>query len=76
LLSAAWTSLPGLQMQDDDSGTRKILTVPGKHMKFVVTNGLGKFDTPNPYGDPHKAKNYEINGPGSYILQGGELRKL
>lgn len=72
---AAWTSLPGVPMENDD-GTRKILSVPGNRMKFVVTNGLGKFDTPNPYGDPHKPKNYEINEPGCYILEAGNLRRL
>ncbi|KAG7673055.1 hypothetical protein KSW81_000283 [Nannochloris sp. 'desiccata'] len=70
-----WTSLPGVPMENDD-GTRKILSVPGNRMKFVVTNGLGKFDTPNPYGDPHKPKNYEINEPGCYILEAGNLRRL
>jgi hypothetical protein len=60
---------------EDDHGTRKI-SVPGNRMKFVLTNGLGKFDTPNPYGDPHQPKNYEINGPGSYKLEAGKLTRL
>jgi len=72
---AAWTALPGVKMEDE-GGTRKILSVPGTRMNFVVTNGLGKFDTPNPYGDPHRPKNYEINEPGCYILEAGNLCRL
>jgi hypothetical protein len=60
---------------NNEGGTLKI-SLPGNRMKFVVSNGSGKFDTPNPYGDPQKPKNYEINGPGNYILEGGNLTKL
>ena len=68
-------------MENDGAGSnstnsRKKISVPGRHMKFVVTNGLGKFDTPNPYGDPNQPKNYEINEPGEYLLEAGNLTKL
>lgn len=55
---------------------KRILAVPGQHMKFVVTNGMGKFDTPNPYGEPDRPKNYQIDGPGTYLLEGGHITRL
>lgn len=55
---------------------RKLLSVPGKKIRFVVNNGLGKFDTPNPYGEPGRPQNYEAAGPGTYLLQGGRVVKL
>ena len=55
---------------------RKVLSVPGQRMKFVLTNGLGKFDTPNPYGEPGRPQNYEVDAPGTYLLQGGHVVKL
>ena len=73
-----WTSLPGLQMNrgTGDQAGWKTLQVPGNAMKFVLTNGKGQFDTPNPYGEPNKPRNYEIHEPGSYLLQSGQLSKL
>ena len=78
LFFVAWTSLPGLKMESGhgrDRG-RKILSVPGKRMKFVTTNGMGKFDTPNPYGEPEKPKNYAIEDSGTYLLEGGKVTRL
>ena len=48
----------------------------GAELQFVMTNGEGKFDTPNPYGEASKPRNYAIREPGTWLLKDGSLRKL
>lgn len=48
----------------------------GNRLEFVLTNGSGKFDSPNPYGEPGHPKNYVIEAPGVWELEGGKLRRL
>jgi hypothetical protein len=75
----AWTQLPGLKLETGDGrfAGKKIVTLPNcGNVEFVLTNGLGKFDTPNPYGEPEKPKNYVITLPGVYELRDGQLHRL
>ena len=62
-----------VQQELGEHSSKKMVSVAGSNMRFVLTNGAGKFDTPNPYGDPHKPKNYSIDAPGMYLLEGGEV---
>ena len=41
-----------------------------------MTNGEGQFDSPNPYGESSKPKNYTVTGPGRWLLKNGSLRQL
>ena len=61
--------------EDEHVGT-KVLQVRGDRMEFVLNNGAGKWDVPNPYGTDQACKNYIVDGPGHYRLQSGKLIKL
>ena len=75
--SAAWTNLPGVEMQSGShnlSGS-KVLQVRGNQIEFVLNDGAGQWDTPDPYGSSQN-KNYQVDAPGKYRLQGGKLERL
>lgn len=71
-MNAAWTQLPGERMDTDANGT-KVFKIQGNRMEFVLTNGSGKFDTPNPYGEPGRPRNYVIDHSGTWELINGNL---
>ena len=70
---AAWTQVPGKPFQDGtgEFAGSKVVTVEGNNVEFVVTNGEGGWDTPNPAAGP----NYRIDGPGVYLLKSGSISK-
>jgi negative regulator of replication initiation len=72
-----WTQAPGVRMQDGQGALagKKVLSLDGNRIEFVVNNGSGDWDTPNPYGSS-TIKNYVIDSPGVYVLKAGQLRKL
>jgi len=74
---AAWTNLPGVEMQfgSEDLARCKVLQVRGHSIEFVLNDGAGQWDTPDPYGSSQN-KNYTVDSPGKYRLQGGRLNKL
>ena len=53
----------------------KVLQVRANCIEFVLNDGAGQWDTPDPYGS-NQNKNYTIDSPGEYRLQGGKLNKL
>lgn len=72
-----WTNLPGVEMQSGShnlSGS-KVLQVRGNQIEFVLNDGAGQWDTPDPYGSSQN-KNYQVDAPGKYRLQGGKLERL
>ena len=74
---AAWTDLPGVEMQpgkDKDVGY-KVVQVRGNQLEFVLNDGAGQWDTPDPYGSS-QTKNYTISTPGTYKLEAGEISKV
>lgn len=75
---AAWTQLPGDRLASGDGEHRgkKVATIPCRRLEFVMTNGVGKFDTPNPYGETDKPKNYVIDMPGMYELKSGKVHRV
>lgn len=77
LCVAAWTELPGVEMQSgsDDLAGAKVMQVRGHRLEFVLNDGAGQWDTPDPYGSSQN-KNYTISAPGRYRLQAGSLDKL
>jgi hypothetical protein len=48
----------------------------GSRLEFVLTNGEGKFDTPNPYGEAALPPNYVIPEPGTWRLKSGRLERV
>ncbi len=64
-------------MQDGQGALagKKVLRVDGNRVEFVVNDGSGDWDTPNPYGNSD-VKNYRVDSPGVYVLKSGQLRKL
>lgn len=78
LLSAAWSGLPGVRMTDgqDEFADSKVLQVRGTRLEFVLTNGDGQWDSPNPYNTDGINKNYVIDAPGRYTLNSGVLTKV
>lgn len=73
----AWTDLPGVQMQSgsDDLAGYKVMQVRGNKIEFVLNDGSGQWDTPDPYG-AGQSKNYRIDTPGTYRLKDGRVSKL
>ena len=71
---AAWTELPGVQMESGSGNLagHKVMQVRGTRLEFVLNDGSGQWDTPDPYG-AGQAKNYHINTPGTYKLKDGKL---
>lgn len=78
LFPAAWSGLPGVCMEDGQGkfANWKVLQVRGTRLEFVLTNGDGQWDTPDPYGTNQANRNYVINAPGSYRLLSGKLSKV
>ena len=78
LFPAAWSGLPGVCMEDgqDEFANWKVLQVRGTRLEFVLTNGDGQWDTPDPYGTNQANRNYVIDAPGSYRLLSGKLGKV
>ena len=75
--SAAWTELPGVEMQPgkEDFAGCKVLQVRGNQLEFVLNDGAGQWDTPDPYGSS-QTKNYMISTPGKYMLEAGAVSPL
>ncbi|KAL3141829.1 hypothetical protein ABBQ32_004501 [Trebouxia sp. C0010 RCD-2024] len=75
--SQTWTELPGVEMQPgkEDFAGCKVLQVRGNELEFVLNDGAGQWDTPDPYGSS-QTKNYIINTPGKYRLEAGEISQL
>lgn len=73
----AWTNLPGVEMHfgSEDFAGCKVLQVRGHSIEFVLNDGAGQWDTPDPYGSSQN-RNYTVDSPGKYRLQGGRLNKL
>jgi protein-tyrosine-phosphatase len=55
----------------EGTGNKKVVTVDEKKIEFVVNNGEGDWDTPDPYGGGQK--NYKITAPGTYVLRSGKV---
>ena len=53
----------------------KVLQVRGTRLEFVLNDGAGQWDTPDPYGSS-QSKNYIISTPGKYRLEAGEIRQV
>ncbi len=64
-----------MQTGSGDLAGSKVLQVTGNRIDFVLNDGAGQWDTPDPYGSSQN-KNYTIDCPGQYRLQGGRLSKL
>lgn len=72
-----WTSPPGKKM---DNGSqqfpdKKVLTVPGQRMEFVINDGGNDWDKPNPWEGGGKG-NYVIDSPGTYRIKNGKVTRL
>ena len=78
MLPTAWSGLPGVRMEDgqNEYASSKVLQVRGNRLEFVLTNGDGQWDTPDPYGTNQANRNYVIDAPGSYLLQSGKLSNV
>lgn len=63
-----WTQVPGLLM-DRMEGPARAVTVTAQAMEFVLTNGDGKWDSPD-------GGNYVITSPGRYSLTKGKINKV
>lgn len=76
-MSAAWTDLPGVEMRPgkDKFAGSKMLQIRGNRVEFVLNDGAGQWDTPDPYGGS-QTKNYVINAPGEYRLAAGRITKV
>ena len=74
---AAWTDLPGVEMQPgtEEFAGSKVLKVRGNRLEFVLNDGAGQWDTPDPYGSS-QTKNYNISTPGRYRLEAGEISQI
>lgn len=60
----------------DEFANSKVLQVRGTRLEFVLTNGDGQWDSPDPYNTNQANKNYVIDAPGSYRLESGKLNKV
>ncbi|EFN57161.1 hypothetical protein CHLNCDRAFT_143524 [Chlorella variabilis] len=74
---AGWTTVPGTQMQNGTQQfpDKKVLTVQGRRMEFVINNGGSDWDKPNPYGSSGSS-NYVITEPGTYRIKNGKVGRL
>lgn len=72
----ALAQVPGVLMGEKVEGYpgHKAISVPAGSVEFVVTNGDGKWDTPDPYSGGKS--NYEIHGAGRYILARGKITRV
>lgn len=64
-----------MQPGKEDFAGCKVLQVRGNELEFVLNDGAGQWDTPDPYGSS-QTKNYIINTPGKYRLEAGEISQL
>ncbi|PSC76785.1 type I [Micractinium conductrix] len=67
-----WTEVPGARM---DNGSqqfpgKKVLTVPGRRMEFVINDGKSDWDK------PQGKDNYVVEEPGTYRVKNGKLTRL
>ncbi|KAL4425297.1 hypothetical protein ABPG75_009313 [Micractinium tetrahymenae] len=72
-----WTSSPGVRMENGNQQfpDKKVLTVPGRRLEFVINDGGNDWDKPNPYGGS-KLSNYVVEEPGVYRLRNGKVTRL
>ena len=61
-----WTDPPGTRMEAGGEGVQTV-ALEGAGAEFVFTNGDGKWDK------PVSGKNYEIAGPGEYVVSDGKI---
>jgi hypothetical protein len=74
----AWSPAPGARLSPGEgphAGRRVIALPAAARVEFVLTDGGGKFDSPNPYGEPGRPKNY-VAEAGAYFLKKGRLERL
>ncbi|KAK9805187.1 hypothetical protein WJX72_004677 [[Myrmecia] bisecta] len=71
-----WTKSPGIPMQEgrEDLAGKKVLEVRGHRLEFVLNDGAGDWDTPDPSGGGRR--NYVIDSPGRYRLKSGQLHRV
>ena len=74
---AAWTDLPGVEMQQGKEAFAgsKVVQIRGNRLEFVLNDGAGQWDTPDPYGGS-QTKNYTINAAGQYRLEAGQVSQI
>lgn len=65
-----------MEAGEGEHADTKVLQIRGNRLEFVLNNGGGQWDTPNPYGADQAHNNYVIDAPGTYRLQAGKLGKL
>ncbi|KAL4418802.1 hypothetical protein ABPG77_010211 [Micractinium sp. CCAP 211/92] len=72
-----WTSPPGMKMENGNQQfpDKKVLTVPGRRLEFVVNDGGNDWDKPSPWGGS-KLSNYVVEEPGVYRLRNGKVTRL
>ena len=77
LYTAAWTDLPGMEMTQGkhDLAGSKCLQIRANCLEFVLNDGAGQWDTPDPYGSS-QTKNYVIDTPGKYRLKAGKISQV
>lgn len=69
--AAAWSELPGEQMQPDPKQPGLFLvTLPLGTVEFVFNNGNNDWDS------PMSGNNYAIDEPGEFLVQSGTISKL
>ena len=61
-----------MQAGKDDLRGFKVAQVRGNSLEFVLNDGSGQWDTPDPYGGS-QTKNYTISAPGMYRLEAGKI---
>lgn len=73
-----WTAVPGKRMREGSARFpgAKMITVPGYRLEFVINDGGADWDSPNPWGEEGRPKNYVADGPGIWRLKNGKLNKL
>lgn len=52
----------------------RALVVEASAIEFVLNNGQGEWDRPNPFSE--KPGNYWIDAPGEYLLKNGRVQRL
>lgn len=72
-----WTSPPGAKMENGNQQfpDKKVLTVPGRRLEFVINDGGNDWDKPSPWGGS-KLSNYVVEEPGVYRLRNGKVTRL
>lgn len=62
--------------EQDEIAYPKVLQVSGTRLEFVLTNGDGQWDSPNPYNTDGVNKNYVVDAPGRYTLKSGIITEI